>query len=166
MEAHVLWGVSGSVIRPVLFNIFLIDVFLLWMILTLLYLYRWQYPLYSMWQRWCCSKLLKWFKRNQMKDNAYKCLLIVLILRARDSIQIQIENSFIKSYLSEKLLGVKFDHQLSFDRQVKSLCKKRKCKIKSVHQGRWYMGWAQKEINNEFLFCCTIQLWPANMDDS
>ena len=66
-----------------------------------------------------------------MKDNAYKCLLIVLILRARDSNQIQIENSFIKSYLSEKRLGVKFDHQLSFDQQVKSLCKKGNAKLKA-----------------------------------
>ena len=41
-----------------------------------------------------------------MKDNTNKCCLILSI---RDSDQIQIENSLIKTSLLEKLLGVKFD---------------------------------------------------------
>ena len=41
-----------------------------------------------------------------MKDNTGKCCLILSI---RDSNQIQIENSLIKTSILEKLLGVKFD---------------------------------------------------------
>ena len=41
-----------------------------------------------------------------MKDNTDKWCLILSI---RDSDQIQIENSLIKTSLLEKLLGVKFD---------------------------------------------------------
>ena len=58
-----------------------------------------------------------------MKENVYKCQLILLILRARDSKQIPIGNSLIKSSLPEKLLGIKSDHQLTFDQHVKSFCK-------------------------------------------
>ena len=40
---------------------------------------------------------------------------MLLILCTGDSNQIQIENSLIKSSICKKLLGFKFDNQLSFD---------------------------------------------------
>ena len=53
-----------------------------------------------------------------MKGNTYKCHLI---LSTGDSNQIQIGNSLIKGGLCEELLGVKFDHKLTFDQHFKSL---------------------------------------------
>ena len=54
------------------------------------------------------------------------------MLSTEDSNQIQIGNSLIENSLCEKVLGVKLDYKLTFDQHVKSLCKKSKCKIKSV----------------------------------
>ena len=42
----------------------------------------------------------------------------------------QIGNSLIKGILCEKLFGVKFDHKLAFDQNVKSFCEKAKAKLK------------------------------------
>ena len=47
------------------------------------------------------KKLFKWFKYNQMKDNAEKCHLMLI---TGDSSQIQIWNSLIKGSLFGKLL--------------------------------------------------------------
>ena len=49
-----------------------------------------------------------------------------------DSNQNQIGNLLIKGILCEKLLDVKFDHKLSFDKNMKSCGKKSKSKIKRV----------------------------------
>ena len=105
----------------------------------------------------------KLFKDNQLKDNIDR---FHLILGTEDSNQIQTVNSLIKGILCEKLLGVKFDHKLAFDRNVKSFCKKGKSKIKGVSQGCSIYCISEKVFTNKFLFYCTIQLLPSNIDDS
>ena len=95
-----------------------------------------------------------------MEGNAYKCHLL---LNTGDSNQIQIENSLIKGGVCEKLLGVKFDHKLTFDQDVKCFSKKANVKLKALAKFVPYMGLAKK---NEFLFCRTIQLLSPNMDNS
>ena len=105
----------------------------------------------------------KLFKDNQLKDNIDR---FHLILGTEDSNQIQTVNSLIKGILCEKLLGVKFDHKLAFDRNIKSFCKKGKSKIKGVSQGCSIYCISEKVFTNKFLFYCTIQLLPSNIDDS
>ena len=105
----------------------------------------------------------KLFKDNQLKDNIDR---FHLILGTEDSNQIQTVNSLIKGILCEKLLGVKFDHKLAFDRNIKSFCKKGKSKIKGVSQGCSICCISEKVFTNKFLFYCTIQLLPSNIDDS
>ena len=92
------------------------------------------------------KKLFKWFKHNQMQENAYKCHLILLVLLTGDSYQIQIENSLTKSSLSEKLLYFRFDHQFTFDQLVKGLCKKVNEKLKAFTRPVWYVGLAKKKL--------------------
>ena len=38
----------------------------------------------------------------------------------------------IKGILCEKLFGVKFDHKLAFDQNIKSLCQKAKTRLKAL----------------------------------
>ena len=76
------------------------------------------------------EKLFKWFKENQVKNHKDKCRLI---LSKRDLKQIQTGNSLMKNSLCEKILGVKFDHNLTFDEHVKSLCKKPNSKLYSMY---------------------------------
>ena len=86
-----------------------------------------------------------------------------MILHTGDSNQILIENSFTKSSLCEKVFGVKFDNQLTFDQQVKSLCKKENAKLKAFAMDIQYMGLAKKKLKINSFFAA--QLFPTNMDD-
>ena len=77
----------------------------------------------------------------------------------------QIENSLINS-LSEKLLGFKLYHQLTFDKYVKSLCKKAYAKLETFTSVVRYMGSAKKNLKNDFFFRYAMELFIVNMDDS
>ena len=65
--------------------------------------------------------LFKWFNDNLMKINADKCHLLVGI---NNTVKIKIGNFDITSSASEALLGVNFDHELSFDNQISYYVKK------------------------------------------
>ena len=81
---------------------------------------------------------------------------MLLILLARGSNQIQIKNSLIKSSLCKNLLGVKFDHQLTFEQHVKSLCKKINTKLKIFAGAVQYMELAKKFFFAANLNYCLI----------
>ena len=65
--------------------------------------------------------LFKWFNDNLMRINADKCHLLV---STNNTVKITIGNFDITNSKNEKLLGVKFDHKLSFDNHISELCKK------------------------------------------
>ena len=46
----------------------------------------------------------------------------------------------MKNSICEKLFGIKFDYQLTFDQHVKILYKKANAKLKVFAQAVWYMG--------------------------
>ena len=76
------------------------------------------------------SKILfKWFNDNLMKINVDKCHMLV---SKNNTIKIKIGNFDITNSKSEKLLEVKFDHQLSFDDHISELCKKASRKIHAL----------------------------------
>ena len=53
-----------------------------------------------------------------MKTNTEKCHLLV---STNNTVKMKIGNLYITSGKSEKLLGVKFDHKLSFDNHISEL---------------------------------------------
>ena len=67
------------------------------------------------------NSLLNWFRENHMKANADKCHLLV---SSDESCTAKIEDFSIKNSTEEKLLGVKFDSNLSFESHITSLCKR------------------------------------------
>ena len=67
------------------------------------------------------SKILcKWFNDNLMRINAGKYHLLV---STNNTVKTRIGNVDITNSKSEKLLGIKFDHKLSFDDHIFELCK-------------------------------------------
>ena len=75
------------------------------------------------------NSLLNWFRENHMKANADKCHLLV---SSNESCKAKIEDFSIKNSTEEKLLGVKFDSNLSFENHVTSLCKKASQKLHAL----------------------------------
>ena len=67
------------------------------------------------------NSLLNWFRENHMKANADKCHLL---MSSNESCAAKIEDFSIKISNEGKLLGVKFDSNLSFENHVTFLCKK------------------------------------------
>ena len=82
------------------------------------------------------NSLLNWFRENHVNANADKCHLLV---SSNESCTAKIEDFSIKNSTEEKLLGVKFDFNLSFENHVTSLCKKASQKLHALAKISHYM---------------------------
>ena len=72
-----------------------------------------------------------------IKINADKCHLLV---GTNNTVKIKIGNFDITDSKSQKLLGVEFDHKLSFDDHISELCKKASRKIHVLSRVALYMN--------------------------
>ena len=69
--------------------------------------------------------LLQWFSDNQMKANPEKIQAIAVGKRTKtENIAFRLENNVISCDANVKLLGVKIDFQLNFDTRISYTCKK------------------------------------------
>ena len=130
---------QGSVLGPLLFNIFINDIFF-FVNNTNICNYADDTTIYA-----CNSDLntiinrleidsavlAKWFSENYMKLNEDKCHLMIFGNKCKDSV-VNIGNSTIKESDYEKLLGVTFDKKLSFTKHVEDLCKKANQKLHAL----------------------------------
>ena len=126
---------QGSMLRSILFNIFLIDLVLV--------VHKIDFASYALHNsilpavrnindvtlllQESSRSFLRWFADNQLKISGSKCYLIV----TTDNVaKIQIEDSEIKNSNHEKLLGVRFDNKHDFPGYVKGLLQKSKQQLK------------------------------------
>ena len=142
----ILSGVpQGSILGPLLFNIFLCDMFLM--------LENADFASYAddntpyttgenikevvtKLKKETLS-LFKWFSDNQMKANPDKCHLLI----NRDCKQeIEISNISIKNSKYEKLLGITIDQKMNFNMHVVDLCKKASRKMHVLSRITPYMN--------------------------
>ena len=75
------------------------------------------------------SSLFKWFKGNLFKGNPDKCHLLV---STNEKTKINIVEFSIENSNCEKLLGVKIDNKLTLDCHVSDMCKKPNRKINAL----------------------------------
>ena len=76
------------------------------------------------------NTLIKWFDDNYFQINANKCHL--LISRHSKDICINVQDEIIECSNSVKLLGITIDNKLNFDEHLNKLCKKTSQKIHAL----------------------------------
>ena len=70
--------------------------------------------------------LFKWFSENQMKENISKCTLLV---SKKDEVLINLGETEIKNSGYEKLLGIKVDTTLNFNKHLNDISVKPAAKL-------------------------------------
>jgi hypothetical protein len=122
---------QGSLLGPLLFNVFLNDYFAF--LDCQVYNYADDITLCSQSNDLTCIKhqlekaaneSLKWFSCNFMKANPSKFQSMIISRQSNCSLEINVDGSTVASSECVKLLGVFIDNRLSFSNHVSQLCKK------------------------------------------
>ena len=106
------------------------------------------------------EELFKWFSDIQMQGNSGKCYLI---LSTSKPAKVQIGESLIESTSCEKLLGIKIDSKLLFDKHIKKTCKKARNKLRALAGIKPYMDIEKKEVLMNSFFELSIQLLSISL---
>ena len=136
---------QGSVLRPLLFNIYLNDL-LMFLEETEICDYADDTTIYAcgpnienviMHLENDALKITEWFPNNGMKLNEDKCHLIIFGAKGSNETTIKIGEACVKESTEENLLGIRFDQSLSFKQHVKALCKKASQNVLLEYHDTW-----------------------------
>ena len=100
-----------------------------------------------------CSNAIDWFKNNYMKLNTDKCKLIVAG-RKDHAVNISVGESNIEESKEANLLGVLIDNDLSFKTYLNGEIKKANSKIEHIKRNQRFLTFQQKNIFlSSFVHC-------------
>ena len=143
-----LYGVpQGSILRPLLFNISINELYL-WVSKTGLLNFADDNTISA--AENTIEKLIStleqdsqaaidWFKINEMVVNPDKFQAIVITknCRMKDSYALIINNQTINSENCVKLLGIETDNTISFNKQISTICKKSSNQLNAIGRITW-----------------------------
>ena len=103
-----------------------------------------------------------------MQGNSEKCCLI---LNTNEPAQMQIGKSLIESTNCEKLPGVKSDSKLSFDKHIKTICKKASSKLRALARVTPYMTIKKENVlmnsffSSQFNYCPLVWMYHSGRNN-
>ena len=112
------------------------------------------------------AMLFKWFCDNQMKANISKCHLLV---NKKDEVVINLGETEIKNSDYEKLLGIKIDTKLNFNEHLNDIISKASRKVNDLSRLVPYMSLSKKKtlmnsfFNSQFSYCFLIWMFHGRI---
>ena len=149
---EIMFGVpQGSILGPLLFNIFLCDLFLIMENIDIASYaddntpYTTGNSIEEVIQKLenAAKTLFQWFSDNQMKANPDKCHFLC---NSNSEVSLTIETQKIKNSKFEKLLGIKLDSKLKFNSHMHDICQKAGQKLNAISRITPYMDFAKRRL--------------------
>ena len=136
---------QGSILGPLLFNIFINDIFYFISDISIANYaddntpYTTEKSITSLIEilEVETNVLLEWFKTNEMRPNEDKCHLLVI---NQENVSVTLGNEKISCSSTVDLLGIKIDDKLNFNEHVSKLCKKGNQKLHALARISKYMN--------------------------
>ena len=162
---------QGSILGPLLFNVFINDLFLFIERTNICNfaddntIYSCQNDLKTILkdQRYDMVNLSRWFKENSMKANPKKFQFMILGKTSRQPITLNINQIKVKESQKVLLLSLTIDNQLTFKDHVDMLCSTANYKLHALRRIRKYLTPVKTRLlYNAFInsqFNCVSVIW-------